>query len=147
MQAAKHLRYLTPWPINPDVHLRINPWTDDAVSLSMRRSSSSDAHQAVATQEHEICGRIIPLFGLRNPRCAGSCRRGALVPGCARLRVALGAAGSNGLPILVHLRRALDQDLELMAARAEVLGGANRLGQGITLTFVVEDDLDALAAR
>ena len=55
--------------------------------------------------------------------------------------------GLNGLPILVHLRRALDQDLELMAARAEVPGGANRLGQGVTLTFVVEDDLDALAAR
>ena len=55
--------------------------------------------------------------------------------------------GPNGLPIMVHLRRALDQDLELMAARAEVLDSANRLGQGVTLTFVVEDDLDALVAR
>jgi uncharacterized glyoxalase superfamily protein PhnB len=53
-------------------------------------------------------------------------------------------AGLNGTPVLVHLRRGPHQDLMLEAAPTGSPGpGPN----GVTLTFWVDDDLAALAAR
>jgi catechol 2,3-dioxygenase-like lactoylglutathione lyase family enzyme len=52
--------------------------------------------------------------------------------------------GLNGTPVLVHLRRDRHQDLMLEAGSgAHGPGGA----AGVTLTFWVDDDLDALARR
>jgi catechol 2,3-dioxygenase-like lactoylglutathione lyase family enzyme len=53
--------------------------------------------------------------------------------------------GLNGRPVLAHLRRGPDQDLILVAgAEPTQIEG---LGQGVTVTFIVDEDVEALAAR
>jgi catechol 2,3-dioxygenase-like lactoylglutathione lyase family enzyme len=51
--------------------------------------------------------------------------------------------GLNGRPLLTRLRRGPGQDLVLEAPQVDI----PETGQGVTVTFVVDEDVNALAAR
>jgi catechol 2,3-dioxygenase-like lactoylglutathione lyase family enzyme len=55
--------------------------------------------------------------------------------------------GARGKPRFVHLRRALHQDLLLVPAPPRFSTAPGEVGRGVTITFTVTEDIDALAAQ
>jgi catechol 2,3-dioxygenase-like lactoylglutathione lyase family enzyme len=78
-----------------------------------------------------------PTLAVPDPAAAARWYRRALGFAIVRER-----PGLNGATVLVHLRRGRHQDLMLEAGPV-----ARRGAVGVTLTFWVDDDLAALAAR